>query len=135
MRDGEALSVHLSGNIPHFTSSSGPLNPKWIETLHPKESLSYLDASAVLCQGRSVRLAVVNRHRTLALSATLNLCGFKAPEKVVRFEVWSEDVAATNTWENGDEVQLTSATVDWEDAFTFKEHSFTLLKFDVSPSN
>ncbi|MGW7681546.1 alpha-L-arabinofuranosidase C-terminal domain-containing protein [Kribbella sp. NPDC054772] len=96
-----------------------------------------LDVSAAQTEdGRSVRIAVINRNQTSAIRAGLTLDGRREalPTQAVVKQLAADDVLASNSLSAPDEVALRDlGTVELVDAsYDFPPHSITLLSFDVS---
>ncbi|MFF0341474.1 alpha-L-arabinofuranosidase C-terminal domain-containing protein [Kribbella sp. NPDC004875] len=95
-----------------------------------------LDVSAAQTEdGRSVRIAVINRNRTSAIRAGLTLDGRREglPARAVVKQLAADDVLASNSLGAPDEVALRDlGTVELDEAaYDFPPHSITLLSFDV----
>ena len=94
-----------------------------------------LDVSATqTTDGRSLRVAVINRHRDTAVRAALTLDGGRLPARAAVTQLSADDVLATNTLTTPDAVSLrdlgTAELVDG--GYDFPPHSITLLRFDLS---
>jgi len=94
-----------------------------------------LDVSATqTTDGRSLRVAVINRHRDTAVRAALTLDGGRLPARAAVTQLSADEVLATNTLTTPDAVSLqdlgTAELVDG--GYDFPPHSITLLRFDLS---
>lgn len=129
MRDG--VSVRVAVDSPTF---GGETLPAWIGPI--KGAPRDLDASAVLVAPaggkRSLRVAVVNRSETASYAVPLRLAFERVEGEVEVHELWHEDVKARNGWGKEEEVSVKTRTVEWTGSWTFREHSFTLLVFNLA---
>ncbi|PSR76770.1 hypothetical protein PHLCEN_2v8222 [Hermanssonia centrifuga] len=127
MRGG--ISVRVSLNSPAF---SGETLPEWISTIKGQPSI--LDASAVLHDSsrKSLRVAVVNRSETESYEVPIRVAFAEIAVKEVEVhELWHSDVNAQNGWGRENEVQVRTRRESWHGKWTFREHSFTLLVFEL----
>jgi len=89
-----------------------------------------LDAAATLSQdGRTVYLAVVNRHPSQALAARLNLGDWRPGEGVEVAQMMADSFEAYNPVGGEPRVRIVSSQARWPDAetFSFPPHSATIL--------
>ncbi|MGW5194454.1 alpha-L-arabinofuranosidase C-terminal domain-containing protein [Kribbella sp. NPDC004138] len=94
-----------------------------------------LDVSATqTTDGRSLRVAVINRHRDTAIRAALTLDGGRLPARAAVTQLSADEVLATNTLTTPDAVSLRDlGTAELADGcYDFPPHSITLLRFDLS---
>jgi alpha-N-arabinofuranosidase len=93
--------------------------------------LAELDASAVRsADGRALVLAVVNRAPATAYAGLPVRVAFaKLGEDVEVHELWHEDLKARNMWGEEEQVKVVTRKEKWTGAWTFREHSFTMLVF------
>lgn len=129
MRDG--VSIGLSTSSPSF---DGETLPEWIGQIKGKPR--QLDSSAVLYTHpesgkRSVRVAVVNRDENNAYTIPVRVAFAMLASEVEVHEVWHEDVKVRNGWD-GEKVKIRTWKEKWDNKWTFKEHSFTLLVLDIA---
>ena len=96
-----------------------------------------LDVSATeTADGRSIRIAVINRHRDTAIRAglTLDTSRDALPTRAAVKQLTADDILASNSLTGPDAVSLRDlGTVELTDAsYDFPPHSITLLSFDLS---
>jgi len=98
-----------------------------------------LDVSAAQSEdGSSLRLAVINRHRSAAIRAALSVDGSRSalPTRVAVKDLGADvdDVLASNSLSAPDTVALRDrGVIDWAaPAYDFPPHSITLLSFTLS---
>ncbi len=96
-----------------------------------------LDVSATeTADGKSIRIAVINRHRDTAIRAglTLDTSRDALPTRAAVKQLTADDVLASNSLTAPDAVSLRDlGTVELTDAsYDFPPHSITLLSFDLS---
>ena len=72
----------------------------------PLAGVPYLDASATVKDGRTLCLAVVNRHRDQAIECRIRLDGFAAGERAPVFELTGDGPGAHNSVGNPDAVRV-----------------------------
>lgn len=90
-----------------------------------------IDAIATASEdGKAVYLAVINRHPTQALQATLQIQGFLPPVAVTALQLAGEHFDQANTFAEPDCLRLTEHRVLWQEAqqYTYPPHSVTLWR-------
>jgi alpha-L-arabinofuranosidase len=125
-RGGTVIRVVLSSG-----AFSGETLPQWVGPVAgPRREL---DVSAVVVDGRSVRIAIVNRSESREYTdVPLRILGVDDTVKEVEsHEMWDKDLKARNTWEEPNRVQVHTRRSQWEGKWTFRPHSFTLLVLDL----
>ena len=103
----------------------GPTEPKWIRAAI---ETPYLDVSAAVSDDGMISLVVVNVHETKAFNTKLDGVGKECQVQV--FTVTGESVDVVNT-EKEQTVGIKESSWDGQNAFTFPQHSMTMLRWKV----
>lgn len=128
MKNGHVLA------LPSMSDTyGGPTYPSFIQQIH--EQPAYIDMVAVAVKtdnGHSIRLSVLNRHPELEWRSPLKFDGFEVAE-VKTVEVYHDDLAAANTFDNPEVVVPTETTVsgkEWKGEVAVKKHSWQFIMFE-----
>ncbi|MGQ9520937.1 MAG: alpha-L-arabinofuranosidase C-terminal domain-containing protein, partial [Candidatus Fervidibacter sp.] len=92
-----------------------------------------VDASATLSDdGKTLHIALINRHPESDLTVQLNIQNFTPKPTVQMWRLWSEHFLDTNTFDEPEKVKPTEQTVPLSDALTLKlsRHSVTVLRLE-----
>jgi len=93
---------------------------------------AYIDAVAMVI-GSSMRISILNRHPSADWSAKLVFADYE-PRSVAVYELYSDDLAAVNTFEKPDTIVPEKKTYDadaWaKEGLIVKKHSWMFLMFD-----
>ncbi|WVQ82791.1 hypothetical protein IAT38_004923 [Cryptococcus sp. DSM 104549] len=127
MKDGRLLQLPAMREV-----YEGPSFPVWVQQgrLKPK----YIDTVAILA-GDSIRVSVLNRHPTLDWDAEFKFAGYNVKSVEVH-EVYSDNLEATNTFDEPENVVPAVSTLDqraWEkrgSKWTVRKHSWVFFIFD-----
>ncbi len=114
----------------------GPTHPEWIKHLTRP---SYVDTVAIIVKKdggsrASIRLSILNRHPEADWTGQITLPNFEI-DQVEIHEMYSDDMAATNTWEKPEAVVPKIEKLErgaWENKskFTVRKHSWAFFIFD-----
>ncbi|WWC86548.1 uncharacterized protein L201_001425 [Kwoniella dendrophila CBS 6074] len=132
MKNGHLLQ------LPSFPDVyTGPTYPVYIQQGGYKPS--YVDSVAVLVEtpnGCSIRLSVLNRHPTAEWKADVTFLGFEV-ERVTVYDIYSDDLKATNTFENSHNVVPAKSEYsgsEWKEkhgeGYSIRKHSWVFFIFD-----
>ncbi|KAG8855312.1 hypothetical protein FRB96_007110 [Tulasnella sp. 330] len=132
---GGALGQGSSSLQLHVQSPcyEGVTLPHWIGTVRREGGCKWIDASAVLSGSsgspeRSIRVALVNRHKTESFAVYLNFLGPKAPTEIDIHEMYHQDPVAKNSFEEPENVKVEKRSEAWNDGrIVLKKHSFVLV--------
>jgi alpha-N-arabinofuranosidase len=113
-------SIALNVRSPEYTGTTAP---EWIRFAI---ETPYLDCSAGIDDAGVVSLAVTNVHEEKDFEVGLE--GVKEGDVEV-YTVTGDNVDAVNTGEGEYKVGVVETTWDGKGAFTFKKHSFTMLRW------
>ncbi|WWC58875.1 uncharacterized protein I303_101420 [Kwoniella dejecticola CBS 10117] len=124
--------------LPSFPDVyTGPTYPVYIQ--QAGYNPSYIDSVAVLVktpEGLSIRVSVLNRHPTADWVTNIGFSGFEL-RNVKIHEIYHDDLVATNTFENPNNVKPVATslskegwTTEYANGFTVKKHSWVFLIFD-----
>lgn len=137
---GLSLDVYVTTPTPAKDIYTGPTVPKFIADLaaHTPDGAKhtkFVDVSAVLAMASSgdkeIRVAILNKHEEEEFVVPLRF----GPDnevggEVIVYEVWHEDLKATNGFD-GEHVRTVTSKVQWEGSYKLKKHSFQVLIFKL----
>lgn len=129
---GSSLNVHVSTPSQELVYT-GPTKPEFVKdlTLHTPDSAKltkYVDVSAVVTTaaqgGKEIRVALLNRHASEEFTVPI-LFGpaVSLKETVKIYEIWHEDIKATNGFE-GEKVKTEEREDKFGGSYKLKKHSF-----------
>ncbi|KAJ5114232.1 hypothetical protein N7456_002766 [Penicillium angulare] len=119
---GQSLAVHVRS--PTY---NGPTSPEWLSSTM---DIPMLDVSAALGDDDYLNLAVVNLSDSQALETSLP--SVKGPVQVFTVGGNVNNIRDTNSW-GSTKVAIADSVWDGSGGFAFEKHSFTLLRWKVSP--
>jgi alpha-L-arabinofuranosidase len=131
-----ALDVHVEGDtfdLPPARETESAGRVHHVSDLGP---FTLLDATATCDDaGRQVTLAVVNRDRDRALTASVELCGASLAGGADAWEVNGPDVAAMNSFETPRAVDVRHRRIEVSGPrveVVFPAHSITVVRLDAA---
>ncbi|KAJ5731818.1 hypothetical protein N7493_003299 [Penicillium malachiteum] len=120
---GQSLAVHVRS--PTYT---GRTSPEWLESTM---DIPMLDVSAALSDDDYLNLAVVNLSDCESVETSLPL--IEGSVQVFTVGGNKNDIRDTNSW-GSTKVVITESEWCESGRFVFEKHSFTLLRWKVTPS-
>ncbi|OXG41202.1 alpha-N-arabinofuranosidase [Cryptococcus neoformans] len=128
MKNGHLLQLPVFPDV-----YTGPTFPVYIQQGNYKPS--YVDSVAILVEtekGASIRVSVLNRHPEVDWSSKIGFSGFEV-ESIEVHEIYSDDLAAVNTFENSDTIipKITKKNAkEWDGDVLVKKHSWSFFIFN-----
>lgn len=132
MKNGRLLNL-ASTSTDVYT---GPTYPYWIQHIAPP---AYIDMVGICVQKTpesktvSIRLSILNRHPTVDWETQVDTSSLTSITSVEKHEIYSDDLAAKNTFESPDVVvPLVSTSDKLPPSLTVRKHSWVFLIIEAT---